>query len=106
MRGCPPVPPQLVVLSQVLAADATLGYEGICNQQVLSFNGSPVVSLAALAAAVSACRQGYLRFELDSGEAVVLDAAAAGASTAAVLAAHSIPAAASRELLPLLGGAA
>lgn len=36
---------QVVVLSQVLASEATLGYEDISNIQVLRFNGTPVVNL-------------------------------------------------------------
>ena len=34
---------QVVILSQVLACDATLGYEDLFNTQVLKFNGALLV---------------------------------------------------------------
>ncbi len=119
---------QVVVLSQVLAAEVNVGYEDLTNLQVLAFNGIPVASLAGLAAAVAACGERFFRFDLDSGETVVLDAAKvrryaqalrcfasgaltrkgvrvcaatqARAATPAILAVHCIPAACSRDLLP------
>jgi hypothetical protein len=120
---------QVVVLSQVLAAEVNVGYEDLTNLQVLAFNGIPVASLAGLAAAVAACGERFFRFDLDSGETVVLDAAKvrryaqalrrgasgaltrrgavcvcaatqARAATPAILATHCIPAACSRDLLP------
>jgi S1-C subfamily serine protease len=89
---------QVVVLSQVLAAEVNVGYEDITNLQVMAFNGAPVANLAGLAAAVAACTERFFRFELDSGEAVVLDAARARAATPAILATHCIPAACSQDL--------
>ena len=55
---------QVVVLSQVLACDATLGYEDYCNVQVLKFNGTPVRNLRHLIALVSDCTEEYMRFDL------------------------------------------
>ncbi|GIM06582.1 hypothetical protein Vretimale_10808 [Volvox reticuliferus] len=43
---------EVVVLSQVLACDATLGYEDVYNVQLLQFNGQPVNNLAQLATSV------------------------------------------------------
>jgi S1-C subfamily serine protease len=91
---------QVVVLSQVLAAEVNVGYEDMTNLQVLAFNGQRVESLAGLAAAVASCAERFFRFDLDSGETVVLDAARARAATPAILATHCIPAAASAALLP------
>ncbi len=91
---------QVVVLSQVLAAEANTGYEDLTNAQVLTFNGGAVDSLAALAAAVAACTDRFFRFDLDSGETVVLEAQRARQATPAILATHGIPAACSRDLLP------
>lgn len=90
---------QVVVLSQVLTAEVNRGYEDLTNNQVLRFNGGEVRSLAGLAAAVAASTEPFLSFELDSGDVVVLDAAAARAATPAILATHEIPAAASAGLL-------
>ncbi|GBF92582.1 protease Do-like [Raphidocelis subcapitata] len=89
---------EVVVLSQVLAADSTLGYEDVLNVQVLSFNGTRVHNLRHLAQLVTACTDPYLRFDCEYREAVVLDSAAAFADTAAVLDAHGIPAAVSPDL--------
>ena len=42
----PGVRTQVVILSQVLACDATLGYEDLFNTQVLKFNGEPLLCLS------------------------------------------------------------
>ena len=138
---------EVVVLSQVLASDATLGYEDLFNCQVHRFNGEKVRNLRHLASLVDACcaearRRGeeeeeesgeslasaaaaaasssssattptssekkrednnkkkhWMRFDLEYGEVVILDAGRAEAATADILAQHSIPAAASPDLL-------
>lgn len=56
---------QVVVLSQVLACDATLGYEELYNVQVLRFNGEPVRNLRHLAQLCLACAAPFMRFDLD-----------------------------------------
>ena len=56
---------QIVVLSQVLACDATLGYEEIHNTQVLHFNSTRIRYLAHLAELTTACTQPFMRFDLD-----------------------------------------
>jgi hypothetical protein len=89
---------QVVVLSQVLAAEVNVGYKDVSYLQVMAFNGAPVANLVGLAAAVTARAERLCRFELDSGECVVLDAARAHAATPAVLATHCIPAACLQEL--------
>jgi hypothetical protein len=90
---------QVVLLSQVLAADVNTGYDELSNLQLLTFNDLPISSLAALAAAVAACTDPFFRFGLDSGETVVLDAAKARQATPAILATHCIPSAASADLM-------
>ena len=45
-RVVPGVRTQVVILSQVLACDATLGYEDLFNTQVLKFNGAPLLCLS------------------------------------------------------------
>jgi hypothetical protein len=98
---------QCVVLSQVLAAEVNVGFEDaqLSHSRLVAFQGQPVRSLSALARAVSACKpedDPFFRFDLDGGQVVVLDAAAARAAGASILAAHGIPAAASADLAPLL----
>ncbi len=56
---------QVVILSQVLACDATLGYEDLFNTQVLKFNGTPVRNLKHLAQLTSACTDPFMRFDLE-----------------------------------------
>lgn len=56
---------QIVVLSQVLACKATLGYEDLYNLRVHKFNGTAVCSLAHLAQLATACADKYMRFDLD-----------------------------------------
>jgi hypothetical protein len=90
---------QVVLLSQVLAADVNTGYDDLSNLQVLTFNDAPVSSLAGLARAVADCGDAFFRFGLDSGETVVLDAAKAREATPAILATHCIPSAASADLM-------
>ena len=62
----------VVVVSQVLAADINIGYEEIVNTMVKGFNGKPVNNLKQLAKMVEACKEEYLRFELDHEILVVL----------------------------------
>lgn len=54
-----------MVLSQVLACDATLGYEEMHNTQVLRFNGTKIRNLAHLAELTTTCTQPFMRFDLD-----------------------------------------
>ena len=55
----------MVILSQVLACDATLGYEDLFNTQVLKFNETPVRNLRHLAQLTSACTEPFMRFDLE-----------------------------------------
>lgn len=55
----------MVILSQVLACDATLGYEDLFNTQVLKFNGNPVRNLHHLAHMTASCTDPFMRFDLD-----------------------------------------
>lgn len=50
-----------VATTQVLACDATLGYEDIYNVQVLRFNGTPIRNLRHLAELVMSCKDQYCR---------------------------------------------
>jgi hypothetical protein len=64
---------QVVVLSSVLACDATMGYEstlGIRDSPVTAFNGQRVHNLAQLARLVQASREEYMRFDLEAANKV------------------------------------
>lgn len=93
---------QVVVLSQVLACDATLGYEDYCNVQVLEFNSTPVRNLRHLIQLVANCPDHYMRFDLAYKEVVTLETDAVKDATASILELHSIPAAVSKDLLAFL----
>lgn len=56
---------EVVIVSQVLACDATLGYEEVYNTQVLSFNGTAVRNLRHLAEMVLACKEQFMRFDVE-----------------------------------------
>ena len=88
----------VVVLAQVLASDATIGYEDIVNTCVLGFNGTPIKDLKQLAQMVEACTEECLRFELEHGLLVVLKRASAHKATRDVLETHCIPEAKSADL--------
>ncbi|KAL3322613.1 hypothetical protein AABB24_039952 [Solanum stoloniferum] len=89
---------QLVVVSQVLVADINIGYEELVNTQVIAFNGKPVKNLKSLANMVEACKEEYLKFDLDYNQIVVLQTKNAKAATSDILAMHCIPSAMSDDL--------
>ena len=88
----------VVVVSQVLAADINIGYEEIVNTMVKGFNGKPVNNLKQLAKMVEACKEEYLRFELDHEILVVLKTKDALKETKEILKVHCIPNAKSEDL--------
>ena len=88
----------VVVLSQVLASDANIGYEDIVNTAVLGFNGTAIKDLKQLARMVETCTDEFLRFELEHELLVVLKRAAAHKATRDVLETHCIPEAKSADL--------
>jgi len=93
---------QVVVLSQVLVADANLGYEGIDNTMVKACNGVPVTSLLQLAELVEESKEAYITLDLNGSELVVIDAKMARESARDVLEMHSIPSTMSRDLAEAL----
>eukprot|EP00892_Ulva_mutabilis_P000486 jgi/Ulvmu1/10438/UM062_0035.1 len=90
---------QVVLLSQVLACDATVGYEDVANVQVMKFNGQKVQNLQQLVDMIEAASESrFFVFEMDHDEVVVLDAKHARASTAEILRTHNIPQQLSQDL--------
>ena len=95
---------QVVVLSQILASDATTGYEpdDFYNLRVHSFNGQKVENLAALADMVEECLGGlgpgegegeYVEFEVGEHykELIVLEKSKVAKATKDIMQQHSIP---------------
>ena len=93
---------QVVVVSQVLANEATLGYEDCYNTQVHAFNGEPVRNLKHLAEMVLSCPEKFMQFDVEYHELLVLETAAVAAATEETMHAHSIPGMMSRDLMAQL----
>ncbi|XP_059645659.1 protease Do-like 9 [Cornus florida] len=89
---------QLVVVSQVLAADINIGYEDIVNTQVHAFNGKPVKNLKSLATMVESCDEKFLKFDLAYQQIVALQTKNAKAATLDILTTYCIPSAISDDL--------
>ena len=70
---------RFVVLGNVLQHPVNVGVQ--YYKILLSFNGRRVAGLRALAAAVDACRDPWMRFELTDGRICVMDAEHAHAAT-------------------------
>ncbi|CAD7694758.1 unnamed protein product [Ostreobium quekettii] len=82
---------QVVLLSQVLANEATVGYEDMENVPVVAFNGTPVENLCHLSEMVVNCKEKYMTFDLEYHQVIVLATEAAKAATDVVLEEYSIP---------------
>jgi len=88
---------QVVILSKVLAHPCNMGFHGLGNIVVQTFNGNPVHNVAQLARAVARCRETTLIFEFprpagDGREIVALDRAESVAAEAEILQQHLIAA--------------
>lgn len=95
---------EIVVLSNVLACEATRGYEGssMRDSAVLAFNGVSINNLAHLAHLVSSALKSekYLRFDLEnSNKVIILETQAAKECTEKVLDEHNITSAMSKDLM-------
>jgi len=89
---------ELVVLTQVLANDLTVGYEDLENVLLLSINGSGVRNLRHVMEIIDGCDSEYLRFSFLTNLVLVLKTADIKKATAEALEQHNIPAAHSADL--------
>ncbi|KAJ7513566.1 hypothetical protein O6H91_23G004800 [Diphasiastrum complanatum] len=89
---------QLVVISEILAANINIGYGDIKHTQVLAFNGTPIYNLKHLATLVDSCAKEFLKFKLQHQRMLVLQTAAAKMSTHDILETYCIPSACSSDL--------
>ena len=94
---------EVVLVSQVLACDATLGYEDGYNAQVKAFNETPVRNLKHLAEMVLSCEEELMTFQMEYNELLVLCTKQVRATTKEVMELHSIPNMVSKDLLADLG---
>jgi len=90
----------VVILSQVLACDATVGYEEVRNTRLLKVNGEKVHNLRHLADLVDSVKgDPFLRLESEYDEVIVLEMSKVAQATAETLETHAIPADRSPDLL-------
>jgi len=89
---------ELVVLTQVLANDLTVGYEDLENVLLASVNDTPVRNLRHVMELIEACSSEYLRFSFQNNLVLVLKPDDAKKATAEALEQHTIPAATSPDL--------
>jgi hypothetical protein len=94
---------ELVVLSQVLACESTIGYEVQNATVVNKFNGTTIKNLVHLASMVVKCTDKFCRFELDHNQLIVIETASLFKSTRAVMASHFVPSAMSADISSSLG---
>lgn len=90
---------EIVVLTQVLAHDMTVGYESVENTIVKTVNGTTVRNLQHLLQLIDTCTGTYLKFGMQNDFVVILKAAEAKAATGDVLLKHGIPAEMSPDLM-------
>merc|ERR1712139_159016 len=90
---------QLLVLTQVLAHELTMGYDRLENMLLLNINGTKVKHLRHVVELVENCEGEYLRFGLQTNHTIVLKTQAAKKATADVLDRHGIPSDRSRDLM-------
>jgi len=66
---------EVVVLSNILACPATVGYDstlGLKDSSVLALNGEKIKSLEHLARLITACKEQFLRFDMEAGGKVIV----------------------------------
>ncbi|KAL1550224.1 Protease Do-like 2, chloroplastic [Salvia divinorum] len=90
---------QIVILSQVFANEENIGYEEICNEQVLKLNGTWIKNIHHLAHLFDSCKDKYLVFEFEDNFLVVLERESAQAASPSILKAYGIPSQRSPDLM-------
>jgi S1-C subfamily serine protease len=90
---------QIVILSQVLANEVNIGYEDMCNEQVLKFNGIRIRNIHHLTHLIDSCTNKYLVFEFEDKYLVVLEREACSAASPGLLKDYGIPSERSPDLL-------
>lgn len=94
---------QLVIMTQVLAHELTMGYESHENLRLLSVCKVPVRNLRHAMGLIDACTEGFLRLGLQHNLQLILKTEAARRATEDVLEKHGIPAAMSPDLAEPVG---
>ncbi|KAF5462551.1 hypothetical protein F2P56_018549 [Juglans regia] len=90
---------RIVILSQVLANEANIGYEDMSSQQVLKFNGTRIKNIHHLAHLIDSCKDQDLVFEFEDNYIAALERKAATAALPCILKDYGIPSERSSDLL-------
>jgi len=89
---------EMVIMTQVLAHDLTVGYEDLENMLLQSVNGTAVRNLRHVMELIDGCSDTYLRFQFLNNLTLVLKPEDVKRATPEALEQHSIPAAVSPDL--------
>jgi len=82
---------EVVILSQILAADINVTYQQYVPNVCTHFNNVPILNLRHLVEMVEANTQPFLRFDLESERVIILDAKDAMTLSNSILESHNIP---------------
>lgn len=82
---------EVVIVSQILAADINVTYQQYVPNIVTHVNNVPINNLRHLVELVESNRLPFLRLDLESERVIVLDAGMAAAENAEILESHNIP---------------
>lgn len=82
---------EIVILSQILAADINVTYQQYVPNIVTHVNNVPINNLRHLVELVESNKESYLRLDLESERVIVLDAAQASIQSTEILESHNIP---------------
>lgn len=82
---------EVVILSQILAADINVTYQQYCPNIVTHVNNVPINNLRHLVELVEANQAPFLRLDLESERVIVLDAKQANEQSSEILESHNIP---------------
>jgi len=98
---------EIVILSQILAADINVTYQQYVPNVVTHVNRVPIRNLRHLVELVDSNTESFLRFDLESERVVILNAQDAVTQSGSILEHHNIPSAKSVDLRsPLIAQAA
>jgi len=91
---------EIVILSQILAADINVTYQQYVPNAITNVNGITIRNLAHLVELVESNTEPFLRFDLESDRVVILNAKDAETQSGDILEHHNIPNAKSIDLRP------
>lgn len=89
---------EVVILSQILAADLNVTYQQYCPNVISHVNGVPIDNLRHLVQLVEQNNSKFIRFDLESERVIILNSEEANSQGPEILESHNIPYAKSVDL--------